>query len=107
MGCCFSQEVWHICLGRVHLNLDTQPGERSALDWWINSRKAVPKFFHRGFDSYVLLVGWSLWKERNDRTFQARATDAQRLAALIKDEAAIWCEAGNGHLATLLARATA
>jgi hypothetical protein len=34
-------------------------------------------------------------------------TDAQRLAALIKDEAAIWCEAGNEHLATLLARATA
>ena len=62
----------------------------------------MPKFFRRGFDSYVLLVGWSLWKERNARTFQARATYAQRLAALIKDEAGVWCEAGNGHLATLL-----
>ena len=107
LGCCFSQEVWHLCLGRVHLNLDTRLGERSALEWWIHSRKAVPKFFRRGFDSYVLLVGWSLWKERNARTFQARATGAQRLAALIKDEANVWCEAGNGHLATLLARATA
>ena len=64
----------------------------------------MPKFFHRGFDSYALLIGWSLWKERNARTFQARATNTQRLALTIKDEADRWCEAGNAHLARLLAR---
>jgi hypothetical protein len=65
----------------------------------------VPKFFCRGFNSYVLLIDWSLWNERNGRTFQARATNVQRLTSIIKDEADRWREAGNTHLARVLTRA--
>jgi len=106
LGCCFSREVWLICLSRVHINLDGYGGAR-AMEWWIGNRKLVPKFFRRGFDSFVLLIGWSLWKERNHRTFQAGATSPPRLAMLIKEEAERWCAAGNAHLSRLLARASA
>jgi len=106
LGCCFSREVWLICLSRVHINLDGYGGAR-AMEWWIGNRKLVPKFFRRGFDSFVLLLGWSLWKERNHRTFQAGATSPPRLAMLIKEEAERWCAAGNAHLSRLLARASA
>jgi len=77
------------------------------MEWWIGNRKLVPKFFRRGFDSFVLLIGWSLWKERNHRTFQAGATSPPSLAMLIKEEAERWCAAGNAHLSRLLARASA
>lgn len=106
LGCGFSREVWLICLSRVHINLDGYGGAR-AMEWWIGNRKLVPKFFRRGFDSFVLLLGWSLWKERNHRTFQAGATSPPRLAMLIKEEAERWCAAGNAHLSRLLARASA
>ena len=29
----------------------------------------MPKELRKGFDSMVLLIGWMLWKERNERTF--------------------------------------
>lgn len=105
LGCCFSREEWHRCLERLHIRLDFQLHQRTALEWWISLRKLVPQFFRHGFDSYVFLIGWSLWKERNNRTFRAQATNASRLAAAIREEADLWCRAGNVHLSRLLARA--
>ena len=40
---------------------------------WLSARKSVQKEVRKGFDSLVLLIGWILWKERNDRTFNNRA----------------------------------
>uniref|UniRef100_A0A0E0CVM4 Uncharacterized protein n=1 Tax=Oryza meridionalis TaxID=40149 RepID=A0A0E0CVM4_9ORYZ len=46
------------------------------------------------FDTLVLLVCWMIWKERNMRVFQNQSRTAGFLFAAIKDEAAIWKEAG-------------
>jgi hypothetical protein len=62
-----------------------------------------PHVRRRGFDSFVFLVCWRLWKERNGRTFDGAITQAGRLALAIQEEAKLWCVAGNRHLAALLA----
>jgi hypothetical protein len=39
-----------------------------AIAWWLWVRKLIPKPLRRGFDSFFLM-GWTLWKEHNARTF--------------------------------------
>jgi nuclear pore complex protein Nup210 len=38
-------------------------------DWWIRARREVQKSDRRRFDSLVILVAWTLWKQRNARVF--------------------------------------
>jgi len=62
----------------------------------------VPKLLRRGFDSFSFLVGWTLWKERNARTFNRVAMTAAQFAVAIHDEATGWCLAGNRQLGALM-----
>ena len=43
LGCCFSREVWHICLSRLHL-LDTiVVVEKLVMQWCLRVRKLIPQ----------------------------------------------------------------
>jgi len=55
----------------------------------------------KGFDSLVVLVAWSIWKERNQRVFQKVQLPPTELADLILDEAKLWYYAGLTHLLQL------
>jgi hypothetical protein len=35
--------------------------------WWSDSRKRCPKKDMRNFDTLVMLISWSLWKQPNAR----------------------------------------
>jgi hypothetical protein len=72
------------------------------MDWWLLTRKQIPKPVRRGFDSLFFLVGWMIWKERNERTFQGIATTTTQLAVLIQQEFDAWSMAGYKHLSSLL-----
>jgi nuclear pore complex protein Nup210 len=41
----------------------------SLEDWWLRARRVVQKSDRRRFDSLVILVAWTLWKQRNARVF--------------------------------------
>ena len=104
LGCVFSRQVWHICMLKLQLQEVIVVAQENAMHWWLRSRKLVPKLLRRGFDSFFFLVGWSLWKERNARTFDRRTAAPPDLATFIFSEAACWLTAGNRHLGPLLAR---
>ena len=38
-------------------------------DWWLLQRRRVDLASRPLFDSLLLLVAWSIWKERNARVF--------------------------------------
>lgn len=104
LGCVFSQEVWALCLARFHLQGLVQLREMNAMVWWTTSRRQLPKDIRRAFDSLFFLVGWMVWKERNDRTFSDRTRTPAALFQAIQDELTLWMAAGFRRLAVLLAR---
>jgi hypothetical protein len=41
--------------------------EHYLADWWISSHRQVHMDYHKGFDCFVVLIVWHLWKEHNER----------------------------------------
>ena len=76
-------------------SLPHNPHHLIFFDWWCHSRKRVAKELRKGFDSLVVLVGWLLWKERNQRVFQRNSMTVRDLLSLILEEAKIWTYAGH------------
>jgi hypothetical protein len=69
--CVFSREVWFKVLHRYGWQ-DLAPGpEDRFVGWWITSQKHVPKGQCKAFDSLIVAVVWSIWLQRNDRTFRS------------------------------------
>ena len=71
--------------------------------WWTEERKQLPKVDRRGFDSLVILVSWSLWKERNDRTFDCRVRTVDDLVMRVCDKIVAWSHAGYRQLESAFA----
>ncbi|PNT61562.1 hypothetical protein BRADI_5g16775v3, partial [Brachypodium distachyon] len=46
--------------------------------------------------SISLLVLWETWKERNRRMFQNKLRPKEGVLSIIKEEAAVWKQAGAG-----------
>ena len=103
LGCPFSREVWEAWFRKLHLQHTVVVQDEPAIPWWLRCRKALPKQLRRGFDSLFFLIGWSIWKERNARTFNGVSTSAARLEVSIQEEADAWCMAGYKHLGALMA----
>jgi hypothetical protein len=62
VGCVYSREVWHRCFTWLGLHgLDFGLEER-VIQWWLRTRKMTPRVRRRGFDSFVFLVCWRLWR---------------------------------------------
>lgn len=97
-GCVFAREVWFSTLsscGLAHLVPLHAP---ALIDWWPDSRAALPSPARKGFDSIVLLVVWMLWKERNSRVFDRAAVVSRELCRRIASEAQLWKLSGAAGL---------
>lgn len=103
LACSFSHELWDCCIRMLHLQELIIVGQGNAFDWWMRSRKTIPKLIRRGFDSMFFLIGWLLWKERNARTFDGLPCSVAQLGTRFREELDAWCMAGYKHLASLLA----
>ena len=58
----------------------------------------MPKGLKRGYDTFVILVGWELWKQRNARVFN-RVQKQRTPIELVEDifrEVQQWRQAGVG-----------
>lgn len=71
--CVYSREVWFKCLRHHRFSYAAPlPGEKTC-EWWLRSRKQLPKPHHATYDSLVMLITWKLWVDRNERTFRHQA----------------------------------
>jgi hypothetical protein len=74
----------------------------SLAAWWCSARKPVAKTRRKGFDAFIWLVAWSIWRKRNRRVHDMEALMPVVLAPAILDEAKTWARAGFLPIARLL-----
>jgi hypothetical protein len=91
VGCSFSREIWFKCLHRLGLRQFTLTTTDTLLDWWLRSRKRIAKLRRKAFDSFVFLVSWKLWLERNARVFRNSVASVSKT---IFEQCNLWCRAG-------------
>jgi hypothetical protein len=91
VGCSFSREIWFKCLHRLGLRQFTLTTIDTLLDWWLRSRKRIAKLRRKAFDSFVFLVSWKLWLERNARVFRNSVASVSKT---IFEQCNLWCRAG-------------
>ena len=97
-NCVLAREIWYLVLRRCNLQRHTPSLANSDfVEWWLLSRKQLRKEIRKAFDSLVILVAWSIWKERNLRIFQKVKLPVAELADSILDEAKVWGYAGIAH----------
>ncbi|XP_044417386.1 protein NRT1/ PTR FAMILY 8.3-like [Triticum aestivum] len=54
--CVYARQVWFQCFTKVEIPLELSPnGHERVEDWWVASRKRVPKAQRKDFDSFVML----------------------------------------------------
>uniref|UniRef100_A0A8R7PMJ1 Reverse transcriptase zinc-binding domain-containing protein n=1 Tax=Triticum urartu TaxID=4572 RepID=A0A8R7PMJ1_TRIUA len=93
--CCFSQQVWIKFRDWTGADFRTPDDSFcSTEEWWLNTRKEVPKPERRNFDTIAILLHWRIWKERNARIFEQVASNVDRVLELIREDIATWRTAG-------------
>ncbi|KAJ1259049.1 hypothetical protein BS78_10G123500, partial [Paspalum vaginatum] len=105
VGCSFTRNIW----GRVAcwVALDgLQPSNWGQHDsvhhWWATIAK-TPGCNSKGLRSLLILIIWTIWRERNARIFDHKQYSDLQIFNLIKFEANSWVCAGAKHLAVLVA----
>ncbi|TVU02441.1 hypothetical protein EJB05_52059, partial [Eragrostis curvula] len=95
--CVFARDVWFRALGKVGLQR-VAPGQEDTVlcEWWRRAARRVGREQRKGFNTYVILITWQIWKMCNRCAFDG----AQPLPlvdivmAEIRDEATMWTMAG-------------
>ena len=84
--------MWFRCFSMVGVNSDLTPMHHDRLNqWWLRSRKQFSRVDRKGFDAFVMLICWTLWKQRYARVFQSGPIlDGHATANLIFQELHLW-----------------
>ena len=69
--------------------------------WWNHVRFMQVKERRRGLDTLVMLILWSLWKERNARLFDGHSSTILEVQERIKVDIKLWIDAGTTRLGCL------
>jgi hypothetical protein len=65
-NCVFTRQFWHNILTPIGLSFVASKRRDSCFaEWWRKASIRIPKSKRKGFNSVVILVAWSLWKQRN------------------------------------------
>jgi len=101
--CVFAREVWHRVLSRLGWHtLDPLNGCYDLASWWSSSRKKLQKDDRKCFDSLVLLTSWTIWLERNRRTFDHQSRSVFEVTSGLEDEAVTWGLAGHSSITSFV-----
>ncbi|XP_071676666.1 uncharacterized protein [Lolium perenne] len=97
--CPYARMVWFGCLTRLGSQLQV-PQENTNLErWWTEARKRLRREDRREFDTLVLLIAWTLWKQRNARVFGnlERQLSTEQTIDSVLEEFALWRAARGGE----------
>ena len=104
IDCPFSKQVWTAEAGWAGCpSLSPNSwSEISDLKLWFCRLLTVQQKQRHGVGTLVLLISWSIWKERNNRIFRKEELSTPRFISLLRDELRMWIFAGAKHLDSLV-----
>ena len=103
LACVFSKEVWVTVIGLLLLEMGlSASGMLVAWSGGCSQGSRSRKDCKEDLTALFLLVGWMLWKERNNRTFGRRSSTSGQLPHKIIKEANIWVRASYKHIQSLI-----
>ena len=96
VSCSFSQAVWTKIHSKLHLPLPATPTQQTQelATWWLDSLHGSSGPTRKARNSLIMLTWWLLWKERNARIFDSKASTSDVVASKIFDELLSWKQAG-------------
>ena len=103
--CPFSRQVWDLVQAKLQITLNPKTDDATELSrWWFDQVAGKPKNTARSLNAVLNLVCWSIWKERNSRTFSNLSATPFEVFSKLVDEAAVWHHAGRSGLDVLAHR---
>ncbi|VAH15230.1 unnamed protein product [Triticum turgidum subsp. durum] len=80
----------------MSLRMELCPTNDSRLvQWWSEARKRIHKKTRKGFYTFVMLICWTLWKQRNARVFgMGQIKNEWDTVDMIFDDLRNWATAG-------------
>jgi hypothetical protein len=91
VACVFTREVWFRTLSRLGLQHLAPTSDATGFqDWWSEAERLVSKHKKKGFNSFVILVAWQIWKHRNACVFDNGSPNIHAILLSIHDEALLW-----------------
>jgi hypothetical protein len=101
LGCVLARQLWFLVWEPVGLVALVPERPNDLTEWWMEQRLRLHHDARPPFDSLLLLISWTLWKERNSRTFQGVASGIQVIYKTVVEEAEDCVQAGFSTLAAL------
>lgn len=101
LGCMFARQVWLALLQLLNLASLMPERDEDIGTWWLHQRARIDTVNRKLFDSLLLLVAWSLWKERNARVFGRPASTASAVVSSAIREGEDWALGGLAPMAAL------
>ena len=100
VNCSFAKEIWWTVLSWMECSCSF-PEPMQLHQWWNHVRFMQVKERRRGLDTLVMLILWSLWKERNARLFDGHSSTILEVQERIKVDIKLWIDAGATRLGCL------
>ena len=105
LECPVSKAIWistSTWLRHDSLHPQTWQHANSVPDAWLASVTASSPEKQQAVKTMLMLVSWSIWKERCSRVFLNKRMTVQQIMQLIQDEARAWAFVGAKKLRKLL-----
>jgi hypothetical protein len=99
--CVFARQFWFNILQPLNLSYLTPRHTTTFADWWKKSWKKLQKHLRKGFNSFVILGAWIIWKHRNACVFDGTTPNLQGAIQIFKDEFYRWQISGAKGLTAL------
>jgi hypothetical protein len=98
IGCAVVSIIWSSTLIWANLQEVIPSMDLTMDEWWASARSRLQRDKRKALNTLVILVVWSIWKERNRRVFDGIFTPIQRIIDQIKTDARFWVVASYGRL---------
>ena len=95
LQCPFSAQIWDLVQAKLQITLNPGPVDADDFSqWWLKQVISRTNNAARSLNAVITLVCWSIWKERNARTFNNICSSTAVVFSKIVNEPATWHQAG-------------